>query len=137
MFKNSNNMLSLKSFFRSRMIIALVSVAGCKHDAPSVTYHGKVIWNGACAGYTIQVANAPFPPHLDGSWRNPLNDSTYTNVFNAGSPGALLKAGVGLGDSISFTIGNPPSSGVVYNTCAILYPPPVAYNYLTSVQKIN
>ena len=129
--------MSSKYAFLSAMVIVIAGLTACKRHVIPATYYGKIIYTDACAGFTVQAIGSPLPPHVDSTWENPLNDSIYKNVFNAGISPSLRRAGLSVGDSIRYNIGITPPTALVYNTCAIHYKTPVAYNYPDSVEKIN
>ncbi|HZE84751.1 MAG TPA: hypothetical protein VE035_10590, partial [Puia sp.] len=73
---------------------------------------------------------------LMASWKNPANDSSYTQVFAVSNVCNFAPYGLSQGDELYFDLDpNPP--GQRCDVCMIFYPTPSVANAVKNVQKIH
>ena len=88
------------------IVILLIILCSCNKEETleGVCYKGKLVIKGICTNYVVQLTEGAIDSLLiERTWKNPLTDSIYKNVFaiaNFCDPIPNLKEG----DSFYFTI---------------------------------
>ena len=97
------------------ILVTLLVLYSCsKSEEPSVSYIGKLVKQGICMNYVIEVINPNFPSkHIEEIWIDEFSKIEYNNVFTLESvcdfPDEIKE-----GDSFRFIIGNNNT-----NFCAV------------------
>ena len=109
----------------------------CKKDTPAGTdYTGKLIVNGACDHYVIQVTTGNIDmANIVASWFDTDNDSTYNNVFAVGNYCSFGVNGLQKGDVFTFMI-DPDEMVQTCPICAIAVAVPPKQNAVINVHKL-
>jgi hypothetical protein len=117
-------------------VICLCNVH-CKKDTPTDTaYTGKLIVNGACDHYVIQVTSGNIDTaNIVASWVDTDNDSTYNNVFAVANYCSFGVNGLQKGDVFTFTI-DPNEMTQTCPICAIAVAVPPKQNAVINVHKL-
>ena len=125
------------------LLLLLITLAGasCKptHVAPS-SLTGKLVVNGPCGNYVIQVLQgAPPPGRVTPLWKDPVSKMVYTNVFTVANrcsfPGSAIT--ISKGDVFTFEWDVSTSSLVDCMICQIFVPTPPVENIVKNIQKIK
>ena len=97
------------------ILVTLLVLYSCsKSEEPSVSYIGKLVKQGICMNYVIEVINPNFQSkHIEEIWIDEFSKIEYNNVFTLESvcdfPDEIKE-----GDSFRFIIGNNNT-----NFCAV------------------
>ena len=97
------------------ILVTLLTLYSCsKSEEPKVSYIGKLVKQGICMNYVIEVNNPNFPSeYIEEKWMDEFSKVEYNNVFTLESvcdfPDYIEE-----GDSFRFEIGNNNS-----NFCAV------------------
>lgn len=85
-----------------------------KDQKPVEFYKGKLVLEGICMNYVIQLIDGPLNPMLyEQNWVNPNTNITYQNVFALGSI-CTFPTSIKQGDEFYFILPQNP----VAQTCA-------------------
>jgi hypothetical protein len=98
----------------------------CKKDSNTDTvYTGRLIVNGACEHYAIELTGGDIDTALIvKSWLNTDNDTTYTNAFAVANYCTFGAIGLQKGDVFTFTIDpNPMAQTCPICATAVAVPP--------------
>ncbi len=105
----------------SLFIISLVSLISlrCHKSTPASTVlTGKLIVNGSCEHYAVQLLKGTIDTaNIEASWHDTDNDSTYTNAFAVFNYCTFGSAGLQLGDVFTFEVDPNPMA----QTCPICF----------------
>lgn len=96
---------------------------------------GKLVINGACGNYVVQVVSGSIDPkRIVSSWTDPLSHVTYTNVFRVAN--SCTFGGVAKDQLFTFTI---PDPAPVQNCflCDIYVPTPPVSTPVANVQVLK
>jgi len=112
----------------------------CRRDdtpPPGNTLKGKLVLNGACGNYVIQVLEGTIDPgKIVASWKNPQTDSVFTNVFTAGNSCNFEGNNLVQDDIFTFQLdATPPPQNCAH--CLIYVPTPPVSNAIKNVQKVK
>jgi hypothetical protein len=126
-------------------LLALLLGSGihCSHKSSpgpistGATFTGALVINALCDNFTIQVLSGPIDSiKLVKSWKNPNNDSVYTNVFSVLNRCSFGLNGLAQGDLFTFTIPSVPPVETCA-VCEIYYPTPPVSNPVILVSKLD
>ena len=122
--------------------IVLLILAGsgfyCKrsHEHPGQLV-GRQINDGVCGNVVIQIISGNFDPSkVIASWKNPTNDSTYSNVFAVSNPCNYAHNGIRKGQRFNFQINDSVSDEACAH-CEIFVPVPSVSHAVVDVQPIQ
>jgi hypothetical protein len=122
----------------SLIILGLISLIGfrCSKNTPASTvFTGRLIVNGPCEHYAIQLLKGHIDTaNIESSWYDSDNDSTYTNAFAVSNYCTFGVNGLQLGDVFTFQI-DPHPKAQTCPICAIAVAVPSKYNAVINVQK--
>lgn len=115
------------------LLLFFVALTGFKCDKErlmsSPCYKGRLEIKGVCMNYTIKVVEGNIDPALiNTTWTNPVNNTTYSNVFGLASV-CDFPADIAQGDEFYFTIENNPNTGC--GVCEAYYPTPPKKLHIT------
>lgn len=110
----------------------------CKKDTPANTvYKGRLIVNGACNHYAVEVTSGNIDTALVvTSWLDTDNDTTYTNAFAVANFCTFGVNGLQKGDVFTFTI-DPNPMVQTCPICAIAVAVPPKQNAVINVHKLQ
>jgi hypothetical protein len=98
---------------------------------------GKLVLSGPCGQYTVQVLSGNIDSsHVVRSWKDPITDSVYTNVFGVINFCHFGDYGLHVGDAFTFDIDPSPTDMGCYK-CMLYYPEPPELTAVKNVQKIK
>ena len=125
-----------------KLLLILLSViclcnVHCKKDAPAGTvYTGKLIINGPCDHYAVEVTGGNIDTALVlTSWLNTENDTIYTNAFAVANFCTFGANVLQKGDVFTFTI-DPNQMVQTCPICGISVPVPPKQNAVINVHKV-
>jgi len=98
---------------------------------------GKLVINGACGQYVVQVVSGSIDPkRIASSWTDTFSHITYTNVFRVANSCTFGGEGVAKDQLFTFTI---PDPGPVQDCflCQIYVPTPPVSTPVTNVQVLK
>lgn len=127
----------MKTFLILFLLTSLCCVQCKKATLPSPVLTGKLIINGPCSHYVIQLQKGAIDTaNIESSWFDPGNDSTYTNVFTVANYCTFGSFGLQKGDTFTFQIDNnqPPQECPI---CQIFVATPPKQNSVINVQKVH
>jgi hypothetical protein len=117
--------------------ICMLSIQCKKSTLTSPVLTGKLIVNGPCLHYAIQLEKGNIDTaNIVASWYNGGNDSTYTNVFTVSNYCTFGNYGLQKGDVFTFQI-DPNTTVQTCPICLILVAVPPKENAVINVSKIN
>ena len=112
----------------------------CRREKPltaPATLTGKLITNGPCGNYVIQVLSGKVDPsRIVASWKPDPGDTTYTNVFKVANVCNFEGSSLAKNDIFTFRMNDT----VIVNNCMvceIYVPTPPIANTVDHVQKVN
>lgn len=118
-------------------IICLFNIHCKKNTTGAIVYTGKLIVNGPCEHYAIEVTSGNIDTSLVvTSWLDPLNDTTYTNAFAVANLCTFGSSGLQIGDVFTFTI-DPHPMAQTCPICMIAVPVPAKQIAVTNIHKIK
>jgi hypothetical protein len=117
--------------------ICILAIQCKKSSTPGTVLTGKLIVNGPCLHYVIQLEKGNIDTtNLVASWFDRDNDSTYTNVFAISNYCTFGDYGLQKGDVFTFQIdSNSPAQNCP--NCMIVVAVPPKENAVINVKKIN
>ena len=105
-----------------------------KVDPPTLT--GKLVINGPCAHFVIQVLQGSIDPSkIDPLWKDSIHNINYVNVFTVGNR-CTFPYNLAEGDTITFQLDSDPPAQVC-DVCNIAWPTPPVSNPVKNVKKTN
>ena len=106
-------------------------------DHPGNVLKGKLLFNGMCGQYTVQLLEGYMPPEkIVASWKFPNTDSIYTNVFAAANVCNFGEFHLQQGDVFTFKLDSlPPVQNCA--VCLAYFPTPPISNAIKDVQKLK
>lgn len=126
----------MKTFFILFLFSTLCCVQCKKAILPSSVLTGKLIINGPCEHYVIQLQKGKIDTsNIESSWYDSDNDSTYSNVFTVANYCSFGSFGLQKGDVFTFQIDNnqPPQECPI---CQIFVATPSKENTVINAQKV-
>ena len=127
----------MKTFLILALFTALCCVQCKKTILTSPVLTGKLIINGPCEHYVIQLQKGTIDTaNIESSWYDPDNDSTYSNVFTVANFCSFGSYGLQKGDVFTFEIdpNSPPQYCLI---CMISVATPPKQNAVINVQKVR
>jgi len=119
--------------------LLLGGISACRRHNDNNELRGKLILAAGCGNYVIQLQKGYLPPdRINTTWKDPLTDSVYTNVFTVANACSFNAAKLVLGDVISFRVDNStpvPVQDCIF--CAWYRPAPPANNIVLDTRKLN
>jgi hypothetical protein len=131
-----------------RRFIALPALLGvlfiysfqCRRDdtnPPGDTLKGKLVLNGPCGNYVIQVLEGNISPDkMVASWKQPQTDSVFTNVFTVANSCNFGGNNLQQEDIFTFQLDATPAPQNCM-LCMIYVPTPTVSNAVKNVQKLK
>ncbi|HSC38749.1 MAG TPA: hypothetical protein VLD19_12790 [Chitinophagaceae bacterium] len=106
-------------------------------DHPGNVLKGKLLFNGFCGQYTIQLLEGYIPPEkIVASWKFPYSDSVYPNVFAVANACTFGGNHLQQGDVFTFELDTPvPPQNCAL--CLAYFPTPPISNAVKDVQKLK
>ena len=127
----------MKTFLILFLLASLFCVQCKKVTRPSPELTGKLIINGPCEHYVIQLLKGTIDTtNIETSWYDSGNDSTYSNVFTIASFCSFGNYGLQKGDVFTFQI-DPGPPGQYCPICQIFVATPTKGNAVINVKKVN
>ncbi len=119
------------------LMISLGSLQ-CKKNTPSrQVLTGKLIVNGPCDHYAIQLLNGSIDTaNIEASWYDSDNGVTYPNAFSASNYCSFGNNGLKVGDTFSFQI-DPNPMVQTCPVCMTAVAVPTKQNSVINVHKLN
>ncbi len=118
-------------------LVALISFQCNKSTPVSAAFTGRLIVNGPCEHYAIQLLKGYIDTaNIESSWYDSDNDSTYTNTFAVSNYCTFGVNGLQSGDVFTFQI-DPNPTAQTCPICAIAVAVPSKYNAVINVQKVK
>jgi len=111
---------------------------GCKRDNDvNAALRGKLVLASGCGNYVIQLLQGQLPANkINASWKDPLTDSVYTNVFTALNDCDFQS--LATGDVISFRVTDSATHAIpTCVVCVWFRPTPPAGNVVVDIRKLN
>ncbi len=97
-----------------------IFLMGCLKDNSSIdacdstTYTGKLVLQGICMNYVIEVVSGNLSESLyEKTWTNPMSGEIYNNVFRLGSVCSFPES-IQEGDTFTFAL-----NGNIRGSCAV------------------
>jgi hypothetical protein len=116
------------------LVFTAAGIACRRQHLSSQRLVGKLVINGACGNYAVQVISGNIDPsRLLASWTD--GDTTYTNVFAVNNRCNFGQYGLKQGESFSFLL----NDSLVVQTCMsceIVVPVPDVSNTVTGVEPL-
>ncbi|MEO8820796.1 MAG: hypothetical protein ABI374_08150 [Ginsengibacter sp.] len=127
----------MKTFLILFLFTSLCCVQCKKATFTGEKLTGKLIINGACDHYVIQLQKGKIDTaNIESSWLDQSNDKTYTNVFTVANACSFGNYGLQQGDVFTFQIAsNLPSE--TCSVCQIFVATPRKQNTIINVQKVQ
>lgn len=127
----------MKTFLILFLFSALCCVACQKTIITRPVLTGKLIINGPCEHYVIQLEKGIIDTaNIESSWFDSGNDSTYSNVFTVANYCSFGNYGLQKGDVFTFQI-DPNSPPQECPICQIFVATPPKQNAVINLEKIN
>ena len=127
----------MKTLFILFLFSTLCCVQCKKATVGGEVLTGKLIINGPCEHYVIQLQKGTVDTtHIELSWHDSDNDSTYNNVFTVANSCSFGNYGLQKGDVFTFEI-NPNVPAEYCAICQIYVATPTKQNAVTNVKKVN
>jgi len=126
----------MRSQARLLILIFIVALSACKPSRmhSSGPFTAKLL-TAVCGWYTVQLVSGDMDPaRYQKDWT--YQDQVYHNVFGITNSCYFTSAGVGIGDTFQFTLGNDSKRDNCAMCLAVGQVPPV-FNVVTNVKKIN
>jgi len=111
---------------------------GCKRDNDvNKELRGKLVLASGCGNYVIQLLQGHLPSdRINASWKDPLTDSVYTNVFTALNTCDFQS--LVTGDVISFRVTDSVTHAIPTCIVCVWYRPTApAGNVVIDIRKLN
>ena len=128
-----------KSCMKLLLIFSVICLCNihCKKDSNTDTvYTGKLIVNGPCEHYAIELTGGNLDTALIvKSWLNTDNDTTYTNAFAVANYCTFIANGLQKGDVFTFII-DPNPTAQTCPICAIAVAVPQKQIAVINVHKV-
>ena len=117
----------------------LFGLSACRRHNDLNELRGRVIMPAGCGTYIIQLLQGSLPPdRINASWKDPLTDSVYTNVFTVTNYCDFPASKATPGNTIAFRVDNsnpPPAQTCVI--CMWYRPAPAQNNVVLDVRTVN
>ena len=125
----------MKKLFLAIVVCGLLCVGCSKTNPPEILYAGKLIVNGPCGNYAVELLKGQIDTsQIVASWHDPENDSTYSNAFAVINNCTFGSNGLRSGDVFTFHIDTRPPAQTCA-ICMILVPVPSKRLAVKDVQK--
>lgn len=119
--------------------LLLSGISACRRHNDGNELRGKLVLAAGCGNYVIQLLHGKLPPdRINTTWKDPLTDSVYTNVFTVANACDFNASKLVLGDIIRFRVDNSgpvPVQNCVF--CTWYRPAPPANNIVLDARKLN
>lgn len=132
----------MNRLIRRSVYLSLLLLTGlrCKRDqVTSTVYTGKLVVQGACDHFIVQVLNNPLPDSsiVVKSWTDSQTDSSFTNVFKVANVCTFAAAHISVGQVFTFTLDNNPPPQTCYTCDVILFADPTVSNSITDIKPVT
>jgi hypothetical protein len=132
---NTKWFMKLFSFLLA--VICLCTIQCKKNSSGGPVFTGKLIVNGPCDHYVIQLENGTIDTaNIVAVWFDTDNDSVYNNVFTVTNMCSFGVNGLIQGDVFTFQL-DPNMPAQYCPICAIAVATPQKQNAVVNVQKAN